>query len=234
MKCYMADHREHRKNVRVISKTKIADDGAGQIIVDNKVAYIAHMSTGGITLVDVGNPHAPKVLSKVASPPNTHSHKVQVSGDVMLINNERLGNVESWTAGIRVFDIADKTAPREIGFMPTTGKGAHRMWFVDGKYAHVTAQPEGFTDCIYLILDLSDPTSPTEVGRFWLPGMWEAGGEKPTWEESKKVRAHGPPYVCGDQAYLGWTDGGFTIIDISDYSKPRMVAHMSWCPPLAG
>lgn len=230
----LADHREHRKNVRVISRTKVANDGAGQIIVDNKTAYIAHMNTEGVTLVDVSDPRSPRVLSKVAPPPNTHSHKVQVSGNIMLVNNERLKRLEGWTAGLRVFDVSDKRNPVEIGFMPTTGKGVHRMWFVDGKYAHITAQPEGFTDCIYVIVDMQDPANPREVGRFWLPGMWEAGGEKPTWEADKKVRAHGPPYVWGDRAYLGWTDGGFTIIDISDYSNPKMVAHLNWCPPFGG
>ena len=99
MSSFLADHREHRKNVRLISKTKVASEGAGQIIVDNKTAYISHMKSEGVTLVDVKDPLRPSVLSKVKPPYNTHSHKVQVFGDIMIVNNEQLDKkISSWTA----------------------------------------------------------------------------------------------------------------------------------------
>ena len=31
------------------------------------------------------------------------------------------------------------------------------------------------------VVDLVDPVHPVEVGRWWFPGMWTAGGEEPTW-----------------------------------------------------
>ena len=228
------DHAEHRKNVRVVSKTRIASEGAGQIIVDNQVAYVAHMVNEGITIVDVQNPTKPQVLSKVAPPLRSHSHKVQVSGNIMIVNNERYKTLEPWKAGFRVYDISDLKNPKELSFLETTGKGVHRMWFVDGKYAHITAQPEGFVDNIYLIVDMSNPVKPEIISRFWLEGMWEAGGEARTWDEGSRFRAHGPPLVIGDRAYLGWIDGGFTIIDISNIHHPQKIAHLNFCPPFGG
>ena len=231
---YLSDHREHRKNIRVISKTKIADEGAGQIIVDNKIAYIAHLLNEGITIVDVKDPYNPHVLSKVKPPLKSHSHKVQVCGNIMIVNNERYRKLEPWVGGMRVYDISNLENPKEISFLETGGRGVHRMWFVDGKYAHITASQEGFTNQIYCIVDMEDPTKPEIISKWWLPGMWEAGGEKPTWDPDKRVKAHGPPFVQGDRVYLGWTDGGFTILDISDIRNIKLVSHMNWCPPFGG
>ena len=228
------DHKEHSWNVRIISKTKISSEGAGQIIVDRGIAYVAHIIGEGVTLVDVKNPASPKVLSKVAPPLKSHSHKVQVSGDIMIVNNERYKNFEPWVGGVRVYNVADPLHPKEIGFLETGGKGVHRMWFVDGKYAHITAHQEGFTDYIYCIVDMSNPTRPEIISRFWLPGMYTAGGETQTWDKGTRFRAHGPPIVVGDRAYLGWTDGGFSTIDISDIRRPKLVAHRNWCPPFGG
>lgn len=231
---YLSDHREHRKNIRVISKTKIANEGAGQIIVDKKIAYVAHLLNEGITIIDVKDPKNPYVINKVKPPLKSHSHKVQVCGDIMIVNNERYRTMEPWVGGMRVYDISDLKNIKELSFLETGGKGVHRMWFVDARYAHITASQDGFTDQIYCIVDMQDPTKPEIISRWWLPGMWEAGDEKPNWDPDKRVKAHGPPFVKGDRVYLGWTDGGFTILDISDIYNIKKVAHLNWCPPFGG
>lgn len=231
---HLSDHREHRKNIRVISRTKIANEGAGQIIVDNKTAYVAHLINEGITMVDVKDPYNPSVISKVKPPLKSHSHKVQVCGDIMIVNNEKYKDMEPWIGGMRVYDISDLENPKELSFLETGGRGVHRMWFVDGRYAHITASQEGFTNQIYCIVDMQDPRKPEIISRWWIEGMWEAGGEKPSWDKDKRVRAHGPPYVHEDRVYLGWTDGGFTILDISDIRSIKKVAHLNWCPPFGG
>jgi hypothetical protein len=230
----ICDHGEHRKNVRVLGKTRIASVGAGQIVVEKGTAFIAHMHTEGVTLVDVRDPYSPKVRSKIKAPLNGHSHKVQVCGDLMIVNNERYKNFEPWHAGVRIYDISDRDAPRETGFWKTEGTGVHRMWFVDGRFAHVTASAKGFSHQIYVVLDLEDPTMPQEYSRWWLPGMWEEGGEVPDWPPGMKVRAHGPPMVSGNRAYVGWTDGGLTILDISDLRKPSLISRFNVTPPFGG
>lgn len=249
MTSMISDHGEHSKNVRLISKTMVGEVGAGQIIVDNGIAYVAHNNKDGVTLVDVTDPSNPKVLSTIPPPANTHTHKVQVCGDLMIVNNERYlshdtvhwretklteNSTLQWSAGVRVYDVADKTSPREIGFWKTEGIGVHRMWFVDGRYAHVTASMAGFTHEIYVILDLKDPKHPEVVSHWWLPGMWEAGGELPDWPLDYTVRAHGPAYVHEDRTYLGWTDGGLTILDISDLTKPSLISRFTVTPPFGG
>ena len=48
---------------------------------------------------------------------------------------------------------------------------------------------------------------PFEVSRWWLPGQWSAGGEKPTWAKGDRVALH-HAIVAKDIAYGSWRDGG--------------------------
>jgi hypothetical protein len=47
---------------------------------------------------------------------------------------------------------------------------------------------------------MTDPTHPQEVGRWWLPGMWRAGGEEPTWIPGKRFALH-HSIIFGSTAY---------------------------------
>src|SRR5207249_5298093 len=63
--------------------------GGGQVVVDGRVAFIAHMKAPhGTTLVDVGDPAAPRRLATLEVPPGTHSHKVRAARGLMLVNRE--------------------------------------------------------------------------------------------------------------------------------------------------
>ena len=57
------------------------------------------------------------------------------------------------------------------------GFGAHRIWWVGGRYASVSVHFEGFSDHVLAIVDVSNPAKPVLAGRWWLPGMNRAGGE---------------------------------------------------------
>ena len=60
------------------------------------------------------------------------------------------------------------------------GNGVHRFTF-DGRYAYISPEMDGYVGNIVMILDLADPVKPREVGRWWMPGQWTAGGETPSW-----------------------------------------------------
>lgn len=114
---------------------------------------------------------------------------------------------KGWSAGLRVFDISTPDKPREIGFLSLSGIGIHRIWYVGGRWAYVSALIDGFTDYIFLTIDLADPRKPEVAGRWWLPGMNQAAGEKPDWPEGKRYALH-HAIVAGDTAYGSWRDGG--------------------------
>ena len=80
--------------------------------------------------------------------------------------------------------------PRQIGFMPIEGGGIHRIWYTGGRWAYVSALLDGFTDYIFMTIDMADPTKPREAGRYWLPGMNQAAGETPTWAATRRYGLH--------------------------------------------
>lgn len=197
--------------------------------VRDGIAYIGHMgeSRVGTSIVDVSDPASPRLLHQIETPLGTHSHKVQVTGDVLVVNYERSSfekDAPSWQAGLKTFDISDPARPRELGFLPMSGKGVHRMTYWEPPYAFMSGSEDGYTDQFLVIADLSDPAEPREVARWWFPGMHTAGGEEPTWDPGRVYKAH-HAIVRGDRAYCSWWDAGLMILDISDITQPRLVNH---------
>jgi hypothetical protein len=81
---------------------------------------------------------------------------------------------------------------------------------------------KGFQGNIYVIVDISDPTNPVEVGRWWFPGQWVEGGEKPT----EVLYMHGPATIVDHLAYLSYGRSGAVILDISNPAKPKMLSRL--------
>ena len=104
----------------------------------------------------------------------------------------------------------------------------HRFDF-DGRYAYISPTMDGYVGNIMMILDLKDPAQPEEVGRWWMPGQWTAGGETPTWKGDAHRCHH--PLRYGNRLYTSYWHGGFVILDIDDMSKPHFVSGLDWSPP---
>jgi hypothetical protein len=64
--------------------------GAGQVVVDRGFAYIGHMKPPhGTSIVDVRDPRHPRVLHAIMlADQRSHTHKVRVVGDLMVVNVE--------------------------------------------------------------------------------------------------------------------------------------------------
>src|SRR5438093_3900345 len=133
-------------NVRLIGHHDLNDHGDSmQLLKNGRYIYLAHLGTSPMTLtiLDAADPSDPRVIKQMPHQDNTHAHKVQIAGDVLIQNQERPYFDKSIAAsvpneaGIRIYSIENPTEPREIGYMKIPGKGVHRMWFTDGKYVHV-------------------------------------------------------------------------------------------------
>ena len=229
---------------------------ACQVMVAKGHAYVCHIFSGGITVIDVRDPRAPKPVNFLPVHPASWSIHCQTHDDHMLaieefnfysaFNSEKSyygGSIsgvdsaqfgkrgEDYSAGLRVYDIKDPANPRAIGFMEVEGLGLHRVWWIGDRYAYASAFLDGYTDHVLIVIDMNDLTRPIEVGRWWLPGMWHAGGEKADWPG--RVALH-HAVVIDDVAYASWRDGGVTLLDVKDKAHPRLIAHRNWYPPFAG
>ncbi|MEO1193764.1 MAG: hypothetical protein AAFY02_18555 [Pseudomonadota bacterium] len=199
--------------------------GGGQVWVEGTTLFVGHMRNPcGTSIYDVSDPTQPKQLARLHMPEGWHSHKVRVSGDIMLVNHERQGpdQTPEFGGGLGIYDVSDPSNPKEISKWRTHGKGVHRFDF-DGRYAYISPTAEGYVGNIVMILDMKDPAKPEEVGRWWIPGQWEAGGEEYPWREWTPPRCH-HPLRRGDRLYVSYWHHGYWILDISDMSKPKAIA----------
>ncbi len=254
---------DYARNLRLIGHSDQGgrEDGV-QIMVHRGHGYIGHMFSKGFSVIDVRDPRNPRPVNYLAAPPNTWNIHLQTHDDLLLVINAKdmfaeaafadehayyrgqVGNVvgtataaanapRDWTAGLAVYDISKPAEPRRIGFMPIDGGGVHRIWYVGGRWAYISALVDGFTDYIFMTVDMTDPTQPREAGRYWLPGMNQAAGETPSWAPTSRYGLH-HTIVDGDVAYAAWRDAGMVVIDVADRTRPRLITHRNWCPPFGG
>ncbi|MFO1067804.1 MAG: hypothetical protein U1E14_04690 [Geminicoccaceae bacterium] len=204
--------------------------GGGQVWVEGTTLYIGHMrAPSGTTIVDVADPRKPRVLARVDLPEGWHSHKVRVANDLMIVNHERLGQgAPEFGGGLAIYDVRNPAEPRLVSKWMTGGKGVHRYDF-DGRYAYISPTVDGYVGNIAMILDLADPVRPVEVGRWWIPGQWQAGGEPYPWEGWVAPRCH-HPLRMGDRLYVSYWHHGLFILDISDMSRPTLIAQYNTSP----
>jgi hypothetical protein len=218
--------------LRLLAHSDLGGSGDGmQVIRHHDALYIGHHGTSGMgtSVLDVSDVRRPKVVFQIPAATGSHSHKVQVGDDLLLVNEEQFQGSETFSAGMIVYDVADPFDLKPIGRFESDGLGVHRIVYTGGRYAYVSAIPEGFDDRIWLIIDLADPEEPVEAGRWWWPGMWRAGGETPTWPSAKRYAAH-HALLDGDLAYLGYGDAGMVVLDVSDVGAPKVVSELQWSP----
>jgi hypothetical protein len=65
--------------------------GGGQVRVVDGYCYVGHMDApNGTSIIDVRDPRNPRMVSQVPmEDPWSHSHKVRVEGDIMIVNHEQ-------------------------------------------------------------------------------------------------------------------------------------------------
>jgi hypothetical protein len=213
--------------------------GGGQVYVDKGFAYIGHIhSPSGTSIIDVRDPKNPKEVAYYEMPRGTHSHKARAVNGLLVTNHEVDPNPAGGPAaapsdfkgGLGIYDVSNPLKPRKLLDWVTHGHGVHRYDF-DGRYVYCSPTVEGYRGNIVMILDLKNPEKPEEVGRWWEPGQWIAGGETPTWKGADHRCHH--PLRQGNRLYTSYWQGGFHILNIDDMSKPKRVSGLDWSPPFA-
>lgn len=244
------------KNIRLISQHQLDGFGNGgeglalQKTADGRrIMYVAHeCAPKDFTAVDVTDPKNPFTVVQTDLPhSDVRSNSLDLVGDILLVAYQTV-RPGLKPAGMGIYDVSDPANPKQISFFDTSGphsRGAHCLWYVDGHYAHLTTGAADFEphnqldDQFHMIVDVSDPANPQEVGRWWLPGTRKGDAEAPPVRHTLKdtgFRLHNvniyPDHP--DRAYLGYIDGGAIILDTSDFSNIKMISRLDYHPPMPG
>ena len=192
-------------------------------------------SPAGLALWDVTNPSSPSELSFFSTGGRVlgvHEFTVRAHGDRWLAylavpNSE----VSDRTGDLRIVDITDPRNPVEIedwgahrdAGLPVGFGDACAPWCrgtIPDAYLHsVALSPDGrlaylsYWDLGVLVIDVSEPTAPRNVGRFAEPRSDEGN------THSVSLTRDGKLMLVGDEtAAPPW--GGLRLVDVSDPSAP--------------
>jgi hypothetical protein len=213
-----------------------------------RIMWLAHEGPPtNFTGVDVTDPKKPKVVVQTELPhQRVRSNSLETVGDIMAVAHQTYEPGDQ-PAGIELWDISVPEEPKSISFFDRSGphsRGVHQVWFVDGEYIHCASGAADFVptnpvdDQCYQIIDVKNPSKPSEVGRWWYPGTREGDAAFPP--ERLKLnagfRAHNTNVYPErpDRAYVGYIDGGAFILDIADKSSPKVVSAWNPHPPYPG
>lgn len=215
-----------------------------------RILWLAHESAPkNFSALDVTDPRAPRLILQTDLPHGKmRSNSLEVHGNMMAVAYQ-VAEAGLKPAGFELFDISVPEQPRSVGFFDCSGphsRGVHQLWFADGEYVHLSGGApdvvprDARDDQFYRIVDVRNPSKPVEVGRYWLPGTMEGDDAPPPVRIPAPFgtgfRAHNTNVYPQrpDRAYLGYIDGGFLILDISDKGNPKPIVHWNHSPPFKG
>ncbi len=150
---------ELTRNVRRIARLEIP--GGGQVTVDGNYAYVGHMKPPyGTTIIDVADPMHPKPLHTLMLPDAySHSHKVRVTGEVMIVNVEQ-NNRHLMRRGARLPQ-AEATLQAALSRAPTDAELAAELKVKpDDIPALREGNRRGYGDGGFRIYDIADRNRP--------------------------------------------------------------------------
>ena len=192
--------------------------GGGQVVVDGNYAFVGHMKPPhGTSIIDVSDPKNPKLVTTIMLPDNnSHTHKVRVVGDIMIVNvemNDRhfLRKGEKIPAVTRAAGgEAEAAADR---------RGGRRRAAREGKRSAAAADylQNGYKDGGFRIYDIIDRANPKLLAHHRTHGF---GTHRFDMDER---------YAYISTEMPGYVGNILMVYDIKDPAKPEEVSRW-WMP----
>ena len=152
------------RNVRRIGHLDLP--GAGQVTVAGNYAYVGHIPNKdnlGTSIVDIADPKNPRLVATVTlDDPTSHSHKVRVAGDLMVVNHER----NPTPIGRRAEQLpAVRRELREVlGRDASRGELAQKLNVTEADLAAIeAAEKQPYRNGGFRIYDVSNPSKPALI-----------------------------------------------------------------------
>jgi len=156
----------------------------------------------GLSVLDVSQPFAPSIVATLDGT-SEWSDRWGDAGVHQIDFHRGHAYVAAGRGGVRILDVRDPTAPREVAAYATSGF-VRDVQVVD-RHAYVAAGTAGLR-----VLDVSDPSAPTEVGSV-------------LWPEDMNLFV-GDLHVSGEYVYVPASGYGVRVIDVADSTRPREAA----------
>ncbi len=149
------------RNVRRLGHLDLP--GAGQVTVAGHFAYVGHIPNKqqlGTSIVDIADPARPRLVGSVTlDDPASHSHKVRVNGDLMVVNHERnptpIGRRAEQMPGVR------RELRDALGREPTRAELARKLRVTEADIVEIeAAETRPYRNGGFRIYDVSNPANP--------------------------------------------------------------------------
>jgi hypothetical protein len=149
------------RNVRRLGHLDLA--GAGQVTVAGSHAYVGHIPNQdhlGTSIIDISDPGRPRVVATITLDDHeSHSHKVRVAGDIMIVNHER--NMSKIGRRAEQLPAARRTLAEELGREPTRSEIAAKMSVTEDDLRMLEEfEQRGYHNGGFKIYDVSNPAQP--------------------------------------------------------------------------
>src|SRR4051812_14068499 len=194
--------------------------GAGQVSVSGNYAYVGQLpskSLLGTSIIDIADPTNPRIVAQVMLTDwESHSHKVRVAGDIMIVNHERnmtaVGRRADELPGVR------KALAEKLGREPKPAEIAEKLGVTEADVAEIEAQAKrGYHNGGFKIYDVSNPSAPKEIVHRKTGGI---GVHRFDMDER---------YAYISTEMLGYVGNILVIYDIADPQRPQEVSRW-WMP----
>jgi hypothetical protein len=151
-------------NVRRLGHLDLA--GAGQVTIADGHAFVGHIPNQdrfGTSVVDISDPRNPRLVAAVTiDDPQSHSHKVRVAGDVMVVNHER--NMSRIGRRAEQLPAVKRSLTQALRRQPTRREIAAKMSVSeDDLRALEEFEQHGYDNGGFKIYDVSAPAKPKLV-----------------------------------------------------------------------
>jgi hypothetical protein len=236
--------------VRLVGKVAVAD-GPGRtadVSAKGNYAYLSRFyeptcATGGIDVVDISNPAAPKHVSTIPSHTDTFTgegsqvitlNTPSFTGDLLVYSNEICPGAGQGIGGVTLVDVTNPLRPKKLveGFGDFTVKGQSQRhaneihsafaWTAGGKAYVVMVDNEEGTDVD--ILDITNPSRPSLISE---TDLTEQTQQAPGAVHGDAVFLHDMVVKqIGTQQVmlLSYWDGGYVKLDVTKPAAPKFLA----------
>jgi len=194
--------------------------GAGQVTISHGHAFVGHLPNPdglGTSIIDISDPRAPRVIATVAlGDPESHSHKVRIAGDIMVVNHER--NMSRIGRRAEQLPAVQRSLSQELGRQPTSKELAAKLNVAEDDLRAVQEfEQRGYQNGGFKIYDISTPSKPR------LTSYQKTGGIGVHRFDMDERYA----YISTEMA--GYVGNILIIYDLRDPGKPQEVARW-WMP----